>query len=237
MASFIGTVDEFTKFISPRARNVVNTTTKKYKAEIGQCQHCGSNDRELDAAHVTGRERLKIIENILRGFTNGEIVTIDLEVFENLFLSEHLPISENILVLCRLCHRKYDAIENNEAEINEDSTYKLISNSEITAYLRKVIPDLLDEEIINLQSLDYCKLTFGLNFEVLKNIPLNSNLQQIRQLAQINGYNRWSTQRSIEAKNHRYLVCTQWVDKHRHPFLVWQKKIENGHSSYSTKSS
>lgn len=93
MASFIGTIDEFIKYVNPRAKNVVNSITRNYKKEKGECEHCSSKTEVLEAAHVTGRERPKIIEEILDGFRNGEIITVDLEVFENLFLEAHKLIS------------------------------------------------------------------------------------------------------------------------------------------------
>ena len=230
MASFIGTFDEFTKYISPRARNVVNAITKNYKLQIGKCEHCGSTTETLEAAHVTGRERSIIIEEILKEFTNGEIITIDLEVFENKFLSVHEPINKIILVLCRPCHRKYDKPNNttiyDEVAPEEEINSELISNAEITEYLRQSVPNMKDDEVLNLQSLEYCKPTFGLSFEVLKKIPLNSSIEEIRKLAQINGYNRWSTQRPIQRNNLLYLVTTQWYDKHRRPFMSWQEKFK-----------
>ena len=230
MASFIGTIDEFIKYINPRAKNVVNSITRRYKTEVGSCQHCGTATETLEAAHITGRERPIIIEEILSNFTNGEIITIDLEVFENKFLEAHDPINECILVLCRQCHTAYDnnpqanqiAVENTE-ENNE----QLITNSEITEYLRNNVPNLSSEEIEHLQSLEYCNNTFRINYPVLKEVPINSTTQEIQGYARINGYNRWSTQRPIVIGEKMYLVVTQWTNLHRQHFINWRERIEN----------
>ena len=57
MAKFTGTCDDFDKFVGPRLRNVVQTSiSKKYKKEIGRCEHCGKTN-ELQAAHITGKDR------------------------------------------------------------------------------------------------------------------------------------------------------------------------------------
>lgn len=233
MASFIGTYDDFIKYINPRAKNVVNSFARQYKSRIDKCEHCSSTTATLEAAHITGRERLKIIEGILDNFTNGDVITIDLEVFEIMYLTAHEPIEDNILVLCRECHRAYDASDatiNNplEGKIIDEQTGALFTNSEITEYLRKVVPLLTNEEVGNLESPDYCRLTFGVNYAVLKSVPMDSDTDQVRRFARINGYNRWSTQRPVVRSNKKYLVMTQWIDRHRTPFMEWKIKIDVG---------
>ena len=57
MASFVGSYDDFIKFIGPRTRNVVNSITRRHKNEINKCEHCGKEDITFEAAHVKGRER------------------------------------------------------------------------------------------------------------------------------------------------------------------------------------
>lgn len=109
MASFIGTRKEFKRFIGPRLRNLVNIRTKAYRIRVANCNHCGSPDR-LESAHVRGRERNHIIDALLEQFTHDEVVTIGLAKFEQLFIAEHEPIERTILILCRGCHSKYDAV-------------------------------------------------------------------------------------------------------------------------------
>ena len=116
MASFIGTNKEFRRYIGPRLRNLVQQITRNHKSEIAACEHCGS-DENLESAHVRGRDRNEIIDLVVSEYTNNEIITIDLGVFEEIFKNEHLPIEKSILILCRSCHRKYDAVKPTIAKV------------------------------------------------------------------------------------------------------------------------
>jgi len=108
MASFIGTNKELRRYIGPRLRNLVQQITKNYKTDVAACEHCGNNEN-LESAHVRGRDRNEIIDLLASEYTTNEIVTIDLGVFEEKFRAEHQPIEKSILILCRPCHKKYDA--------------------------------------------------------------------------------------------------------------------------------
>lgn len=234
MASFVGTIEEFIRYINPRAKNVVNSITRKHKQEIGRCEHCFTSSEILEAAHVTGKERPKIIEDILSQFKNGEIITVDLEVFENLFLEAHDPIDEAVLVLCRSCHRKYDettskvdlGVSNDVLNLREEPEKRLMSNSEITNVIRRIAPTLNVDEFANLLDSDYCHRTFSLNFAVLKKVPQPASQNEVRLAAQINGYNRWSTQMPVVRDSYLYLVNTQWTDRHRKQFETWLRGVE-----------
>lgn len=118
MASFIGTRKEFKRYIGPRLRNLVNILTKNHRVGIANCNHCGAKER-LESAHVRGRERNQIIDALLEGFTHNEIITIDLEILERKFVAEHDPIEKTILILCRDCHVKYDALTDSPQANNE----------------------------------------------------------------------------------------------------------------------
>jgi len=68
LAEFIGTLKEFHKFTGPRIRNSIQTLTKKRKKELNNiCQFC-KEEKELEAAHVTGNGRKMIIEKILNKY-------------------------------------------------------------------------------------------------------------------------------------------------------------------------
>ena len=110
MATFKGSGTEFKRFIGPLLRNLVNQITKNHKRAVGSCEHCGTSG-ELHAAHVHGKDRLDIIESILRRSNpdNSAEFAIDLQAFEHSFKFEHSPIEKAILVLCDVCHRKYDS--------------------------------------------------------------------------------------------------------------------------------
>lgn len=108
MATFTGSHLEFRRYIGPRLRNFVNLITKKHKAKVSKCQHCDKK-AELESAHIVGRDRIQIIEQILQPFLKLEVVTVDISTFEELFRKEHVPLEKSILILCRSCHKKYDA--------------------------------------------------------------------------------------------------------------------------------
>ena len=82
--------------------------TKKQRAVVGACEHCGSAEN-LESAHVHGRDRIQIIDLLLGTIDKGAAVEVDLKQFEEAFKSEHEPFEKAILVLCTACHRKYDS--------------------------------------------------------------------------------------------------------------------------------
>ena len=108
MATFKGTNSEFKRYIGPRFRNVVNMITKKQRAVVGACEHCGSGEN-LESAHIHGRDRIQIIDLLLGTIDRGDVVEVDLQQFEEAFKIEHKPFEKAILVLCTACHRKYDS--------------------------------------------------------------------------------------------------------------------------------
>lgn len=108
MASFIGTTKEFRRFLGPRLRNLVQQFTRKHKAEVSACEHCGGQDH-LESAHVHGRDRNEIIDLILNEYINSGIATLDIDQFEERFKEQHQPLEKSILILCRSCHRRYDS--------------------------------------------------------------------------------------------------------------------------------
>ena len=89
-----GNQKDFNKYFSGYARNLVQSITKKYKKEIGKCEHCGVSNLVLDAAHINGRGRKDIIDNILKKFRSGDIVEVNLMDFEKMFIIAHQPINQ-----------------------------------------------------------------------------------------------------------------------------------------------
>jgi hypothetical protein len=112
MAIFSGTKKEYNDFIGPRIRNVVQRITLNEKKKMNNtCAHCKENNVELESAHIRGKERKKIIEDILSKYEQGEQIIIDIEKVEKEIMEEHYPISENFIFLCRKCHKNYDSQE------------------------------------------------------------------------------------------------------------------------------
>ena len=133
MASFVGTNQEFRRYIGPRLRNLVQQITKTHKAEISACEHCSSK-KNLESSHVKGRDRNGIIDLVLEEFTVNGVATVDLSVFEKKFKEEHQPLEKSILILCRDCHKKYDSkiVEPNShpSNSNEASNHAHNTNSD-----------------------------------------------------------------------------------------------------------
>lgn len=111
MAKTICTVKEYHKFIGPRIRNSIQTLTKAKKRLLKKCQMC-KEEKELEAAHITGNERKTIIEKILKKYqlkTNKDLIQIDLQKVEEEIISAHKPIDKYFKFLCSKCHTKYDS--------------------------------------------------------------------------------------------------------------------------------
>lgn len=105
---FRGTVAAFKRYLGPWLRNVVKDISKKHKATVGECQHCGTTDGPFDAAHVHGRERVTIIHELLGASDGAAVVHVDLPAFQAAFKAEHTPVEKALLVLCKACHTAYD---------------------------------------------------------------------------------------------------------------------------------
>jgi 5-methylcytosine-specific restriction endonuclease McrA len=108
------TIREFHKFIEPKIRNDIQTLTKREKRKFNNiCQDCGKQT-ELEAAHLKGYDRVRIVNEILKKYMINEkeqIIQVDLDRVTNEILEAHKPINEHFRFLCSECHRKYDKEE------------------------------------------------------------------------------------------------------------------------------
>lgn len=109
MPIFTGTSQEFNRYAGPRLHNFVQMITKKHKAAVGACEHCGCGG-QLESAHIKGRDRNQIIDLLLSAISTESVITVELKQFEKNFKLEHDPVEKAILILCRECHRKYDTV-------------------------------------------------------------------------------------------------------------------------------
>ena len=104
MAHFIGTKDEFIKYIGGYCRNKVNAITRNERLLHNKiCQHCKKTNTELESAHVSGQERNVIIEGILKQFfkIHDNYYNVDLNKFEELFICCQTPVNDHFLFLCK----------------------------------------------------------------------------------------------------------------------------------------
>lgn len=65
-ANFIGTEEDFNRYLGGFCRNLVQKITRPYKNSIGKCENYGTTEKQLDAAHIHGNERKEIISKILK---------------------------------------------------------------------------------------------------------------------------------------------------------------------------
>ena len=145
MPRFIGTVDDYEKYIGPRIRNIVNILAKNERNNRnGKCEFCGEH-AELESAHKHGKERKTIIREALKKYNNGTYFDVDVEKCEKEILELHKPIEKTFYFLCRKCHRKYD---NNKSE-NKSSVNKDITNEPINNEKLKIAVDKCDDVIVN----------------------------------------------------------------------------------------
>lgn len=133
MEEFEGSVRSFKRYIGPFLRVIVQNITRIHKANIGACEHCGT-DGELEAAHKHGRDRSEIT-NLLLGRSNPDaIVKVNLKEFEVAFKREHDPVEKAILVLCHNCHKRYDEKAPHRANISGD----IASESSVGSAVREI---------------------------------------------------------------------------------------------------
>jgi 5-methylcytosine-specific restriction endonuclease McrA len=110
MAIFEGTIQEFHHFLGPRIRNAINNLTRDYRKRKNRaCEgECGKKDAELHSAHIHGRDRRMIIEEVLSSsMINGKI-QCNIGSIEKMIMEAHLPIKKNFIFLCHACHLAYD---------------------------------------------------------------------------------------------------------------------------------
>lgn len=107
-AIFIGSFNEFKRYVGPKCRNEVNLFCKnERKSHKGICEYCGEK-HVLQSAHIV--ERPIIIKEILdKYYLIGEdLYEVPLEDFFLKFKNAHMPISDHIFFLCKNCHNKLD---------------------------------------------------------------------------------------------------------------------------------
>lgn len=240
--NFSGSKKEFKKFIGPRLRNTVQYLAKNHKSKIGKCQQCGViKQKNLDAAHVHGKERNVIIDQILDQYKTGDAYHVNLQEFEELFIKAHEPIEEVIRVLCKDCHREYDSqIKTDKAKPvkKKRSTSQPLSstkgprqggkynNTEIQIRLTEVAQHIPLEELDRLCNPEYSKQVFNNNYPIFVRLPLNSP-SEIKQKAikDHNNIARWTWKYEFERDGYCYAVSTQWYNRNDDGVEKWLKKF------------
>ena len=107
-AKFIGSFDEFKRFVGPFSKNEVNRFCKKDREKHKKiCEWCGKF-AVLQSAHIV--ERPIIVKQILDNFykIGPDLYEVYLEDFFTKFEEAHTPIEKHIFFLCSECHTKLD---------------------------------------------------------------------------------------------------------------------------------
>lgn len=161
---FEGTRDDFHRFLSGFCRNLVQKITRPYKTKVGCCQNCGTNDKQLDAAHTHGNERKVIINNILAKYERKGKIRINLDVFELLFIEAHQPIEESILILCKNCHSEYDQkitkqdnVSTRSEPLPKSNSHHTMTKSEAIQYIN----NKLGKTKLSLSNTNYSNINKG----------------------------------------------------------------------------
>lgn len=113
-AKFVGTFEEFKRYVGPKCRNEVNIFCKgEREKHKGICEYCGGK-AVLQSAHI--KERPVIIKEILdshyRIGVSLDTYEVKLEEFFEKFKNAHMPIRDHIFFLCKDCH---DALDKNHS--------------------------------------------------------------------------------------------------------------------------
>ncbi|WP_460607711.1 hypothetical protein [Hymenobacter terrigena] len=111
MAKFVGTIEEFKRYMGPFVRNLVQSVSKPWKMEANnQCEGVPEEpcefrgEQQLEAAHVSTLSRAQIVEEVFNLLAkNG---CLDLFEAEQELRRRHSRHS--VLLLCKSCHDKYD---------------------------------------------------------------------------------------------------------------------------------
>jgi len=238
MARFIGSIEDYEKYIGPRIRNVVNLIAKNERdKKQGICEFCGK-ESELQAAHKQGKERKTLIRQALEKYNNGSYLDIDIEKCENEIIELHKPIDQVFYFLCSDCHRKYDnenkqktidtaiiidtPVKKNEPSSetrinNIDNNLKRKNNESVQAFVKRILNtffangSLSSNEISRLKTKEYSQKTFGIDFPLLV-----ENADETI----ISGHSRYWTSMKFGGK---YYACSQWwKDK----FPIYEPLIE-----------
>lgn len=114
-AVFIGSKEEFKRYVGPLLRILMHQMTNDYKSEIGKCQDCG-NTKNLEAIPLFGSDRNAIIDSILDTYSRNGKIHVPLHDFEKEFRKEHHALKETLQVLCEDCLSSIEVFK--EASVN-----------------------------------------------------------------------------------------------------------------------
>ena len=250
MAQFIGSKEDFLKFIGGYCKNKVNLITKsKRLAQNKTCEHCKRTGVELESAHIAGQERVTIIENILESNfkIHNNYYNVNLEQFEQHFIECQTPINEHFLFLCSDCHRRYDSgnlkpnitkqtyIKDTPAPQTIPSSVNITKseNESVQDYVKRLLVHLTknnmlsEQDLLNMQNKEFCQQFFGITY------PL---LETDENKIVVSGHTRYWKKFKLSNK---YFVCSQWWKDNEQLYITniyrWLNSILNRKNKHNKK--
>jgi hypothetical protein len=101
-----------------------------------------------------------------------------------------------------------------------------LKDKKIGILVRSTLPIILSEnmisdlEISKLQDTNYSKLTFDLNYPVLKKYQPKLSLEQNRT---VSNYTRYYAN-TFKNNNTDYLICSEWYERSIEQYINWLKR-------------
>ncbi|MFV0174920.1 hypothetical protein OBK14_11495 [Empedobacter falsenii] len=247
MAFIQGTLEEVYTFLGPRTSDIVTQLARPHRKKNGIRKSCGelNNDGSickqytgLHAAHLKGRERKILIQEILEEF--GEKITnitykIDLNLFEEEFKKKHENFHDVIKFMCPKHHKNYDLnngidsskedpiidfeeieeiIEISELIENEDPLDTLLKNKDfvLSAFEKIKLMNNQDEIILTITDPEKCKQLFNLDFAIL--IEINKITEDLHR-------RYYSKDIFIDHYGNEYKITNHWFKLQIEAFENW----------------
>lgn len=194
MANFTGTLDEFYQYFGPRSSDIVTQLARKErKNKYGNRISCGEDDNGskckqytgLHAAHIKGRERKVIFQEILNEIgkqVNDDIFSIDIDKFEKVFNQKHENFLSVIKFMCPKHHKRYDLNNVNHDDLpyivllDEEEVEELIEIKEIIDDENITTSDIFD--LITKGNINVIKEKLALQYHINKNQISCSNVSK-----------------------------------------------------------
>jgi hypothetical protein len=208
-------------FASPKVYGIISDPLQKYIQELQQLLHQWG--LQFRFSFICNEEFRDKIYNVVSALSNTVADTS--ELFMRAIQMSNLFADEAVRIMKERKSRPNRIDETRGAEISELKIGILVKST----FYRLVRTELLlQSEVERLQSADYSKRTFNVNYPILKLFDDNQSLSDQRN---VNGYPRYYTD-LYTIQDKRYLLCNHWVEEHsRSYFSAWLSTIDYSKST------
>lgn len=110
-----------------------------------------------------------------------------------------------------------------------DATLSELKKLKTGILVRATLPQIIeldlisDSEIKKLQSPEYSKMVFDMNFPILKEVDVRLPILENRMES---GYTRYYAH-PINSGNSKYLISSEWYDRNQEDYIRWLKRKVN----------